>query len=195
MRYRVAAIFAGLALVVALLAGLTAGVRFGTALFRAIVGSAVFAGLGIATVLVLERYLPELVTRRKRATERGETSEAAEAPQAPGVDIMLPEENPLVGEIGAELESEEEAVAEPLEAADAAAAGEGATLLAEAPAEGEGGAAEEVDALPSLGRAEAEPRESPAPARPPAAGAGEMNAEPSEAARVLRTWLKRDHEG
>ena len=112
MRYRVAAAFACLAFVVALAAGLAGGVRFGTVLFRAVAGAAVFAALGTVIVAVLERFLPELVSRPADAAGPEQTD--AE-PEAPRIDIVLPEENPLEDAIAADLEPADAAPVEALE--------------------------------------------------------------------------------
>ena len=205
MRYRVAASLAGLALVVALIAGLAGGVRFGTTLVRAVVGSAVFAGLGIAAMAVIERYLPELATPVKRGPKGTAAVDAAEetgiGEDAPSVDIVLPEENPLADTIGADLEPADveaaEAAAEPLETADVG--GEPESLAAETGAAtetiGEDVAAEDVDALPSLEGLDVGPRESETPTPPAAESSADAHIDPSLAARGLRTWLKRDNEG
>ncbi len=208
MRYRVAASLAGLALVVALIAGLAGGVRFGTTLVRALVGSAVFAGLGIAAMVVIERYLPELATPSRRGRKGTAAVEAAEEmgmeEQAPSVDIVLPEENPLADTIGADLEPADaeaaevaEAVVEPLEPADAGGEPESLAAQTEAATEtiGDDAAAEDVDALPSLEGLEVGPRESATPAPPAAESSADAHIDPSLAARGLRTWLKRDNEG
>ena len=214
MRYRVAAAFASLAFVVALAAGLAGGVRVGTLLFRAVAGAAVFAALGAVAMMVLEQYLPELAGRPADADGAAETAAEAEA-ESPWIDIVLPEENPLAEAIAADLEPADETAAEPLEDAERWRPSEqgeplqrggpgvlegGPPPVEELAAEpsGESGEADGDDALPSLDGLEMEESEPPAAAPPPAAdraGPGGTRTDPSQAARALRTWLKRDHEG
>ncbi len=201
MRYRLAAVFAGLALVVALLAGSAGGVPFATVLVRALAGAVVFGGLGLATVTVLQRFLPELFAG----------AQPAEAPSAqpatPAVDIILPEENPLAGEFEEAPEAAEDAVPVEPESAGSGAPdspqvpGEPPAAEAEVVREAAAGsAADDVESLPSFDGLDVEQPESPAAGRSPrrrsgATDAADMNTDPTLAARALRTWLKRDHEG
>jgi hypothetical protein len=99
MTYRTGAIFAGFASAVALIAGLAGGVPFATVLVRALIGAAVFGALGVGAATVLQRYVPELFARPSRAPEP-----APEEAPAPSIDIVLPEESPLVGGLGEDLE-------------------------------------------------------------------------------------------
>jgi hypothetical protein len=213
MRYRVAAAFACLAFVVALAAGLAGGVRFGTVLLRAVAGAAVFAVLGTAIMAVLRRFLPELVSRPADAAGPAETASEPEG-ETPRIDIVLPEENPLEDAIAADLEPADEAPAEPLEEPepDLSRPLEGAAepvgrpsavedLTAEPPGQSGGGdtdSGDSDDALPSLDGLDLEPPEPPSEASrgaSGAAGASGARVDPSQAARALKTWLKRDHEG
>lgn len=196
MRYRTAAIFAGFGLAVALVAGLAGRVPLSTVLLRALAGAAVFGALGLATVSILERFVPEVFARVKAA----EPAQAA-AP-ASTIDIVLPEESPLGGEFADELEAADGSGVEPLEnlgGAEREAADElpASDVEAVGPMAAEA-VAESVDALPGLDGLDLGD-EAPAAARTaaprsPAAGAVDTT-DPSLAARALRTWLKRDHEG
>ena len=67
MRYRTAAIFAGFGLAVALVAGLAGRVPFSTVLLRALAGAAAFGALGLGTVSILERFVPEVFARVRAA--------------------------------------------------------------------------------------------------------------------------------
>ncbi len=212
MRYRVAAAVACLAFVVALAAGLAGGVRFGTVLLRAIVGGAVFAVLGTAVTALLERFLPELVNGLADSAGPVETPAEAEAPR---IDIVLPEENPLEDAIAADLEPADEAPAEPLEEPGPGLSGppEGAAEPVGRPSAVEDLTAEPLgqsgdtdsgdsdDALPSLDGLDLEPPAPPSEASRGASGAAGASGahgarvDPSQAARALKTWLKRDHEG
>lgn len=196
MRYRLAAVFAGLALVVALVAGAAGGLSFAAVLLRALAGAVVFAALGLVTAIVLQRFVPELFAHARPA----EVPPAQ--PAAPAVDIVLPEENPLAGEFAEEREPAEDADAAVLEAADSGQpqgrppGGELAAAEAE-PEAAAGSTADDVESLPSLDGLDVEQPEStvagPSPGR--RSGAADMNTDPTLAARALRTWLKRDHEG
>jgi hypothetical protein len=99
MTYRTGAIFAGFASAVALIAGLAGGVPFATVLVRALIGAAVFGAFGVLAATVLQRYVPELFARPSRAPEP-----APEEAPAPSIDIVLPEESPLAGGLGDDLE-------------------------------------------------------------------------------------------
>ena len=200
MRYRTAAIFAGFGLAAALVAGLAGGVPFATVVLRALAGAAVFGALGLATLVVLERFVPELLAR-----VQAQQSAPAEAPP-PAIDILLPEENPLAAEIGSALEPADESGAESLEAVAADPAGsrelpgelpvpdaEPAPPAMAEPIADDAAALPSLDELdsgsdhPQVGRADA--------TRSAATGTVGTNTDPSLAARALRTWLKRDHEG
>jgi hypothetical protein len=209
MRYRVAAALASVAFVVALAAGLAGGVRFGTVLLRAIAGGAVFAALGAVAAAVLERYVPDLASRPAEGRASEPTDEAGA--DTPRIDIVLPEENPLEDAIASDLEPADAEAVEPVEGPEAAPPGplEGtgepagrALAVEELAAEptGDGGDAD-GEALPSLDGPDIQPMEPPAGAPPGgtgpsgAAGRGGAGVDPSQAARALKTWLKRDHEG
>lgn len=196
MRYRLAAVFAGLALVVALAAGLAGRVPFGTVVARSLAGAVVFAGLGFAAVVVLERTLPELFVRLQAGQAEQAGPVAAEMPR---VDIVLPEENPLAEEMARELEPADHGGPQRLEtAAGVADPDRSGRDLAEDPAAraaDAGAVIDDVDSLPGLEGLDVGPREAPVAARPAAAGAVETHIDPSLAARAVRTQLKRDHEG
>jgi hypothetical protein len=105
------AYFAGSAFGIAFLTGIIAGVGFGTIILRALIGAAVFAGLGYGFYIVISTRLPELVS---------DTSASSATAEAEGygqnVDIVVDDEDGVPG-------SEEElpaAEAEELEAADEA---------------------------------------------------------------------------
>ncbi len=214
MRYRVAAAFAGLAFLVALAAGLAGGVRFGTVLLRALVGAGVLAALAAVAVAILQRYVPGLLAP---PAAPGESAQAVGEPEAeaPRIDIVLPEENPLEDAIAADLEPAEETAeaaeelgpAPPGPSDDAVESTGGLPPVEELAPEPSGATIEDAEAevleaegdetLPSLDGLDMESSEPPesAPGRPAAAGPGGARVDPSQAARAMRTWLKRDHEG
>lgn len=70
--------------VISLLAGLIRGNPFGIIILRLLISAILFGGLALAAILVLKRFLPEL----------DQAAGPQEAKRKPGVDILLPEENP-----------------------------------------------------------------------------------------------------
>lgn len=82
--------FAALAFVVCLFAGLLGGIPFGLILFRTLMGTALFALLGVGASWVIQRFIPDLLDVGG-GTGRGREETAASGDE---VDIMIPEENP-----------------------------------------------------------------------------------------------------
>jgi hypothetical protein len=70
--------------VISLLAGLIRGNPFGIIILRLLISAILFGGLALAAILVLKRFVPEL----------GQVVSPEAAKRKPGVDILLPEENP-----------------------------------------------------------------------------------------------------
>lgn len=100
---RLAGLFAAAALVLSFLTGILARNPLGTVILRAVLLAVLFAGMGIGLQLVVRRFLPGLgdgkAPRDGQAPRGGEADEAAASGSR--VDIVLPEENPLVGAAGA----------------------------------------------------------------------------------------------
>lgn len=76
---RLTSILAGTAFVIAFLAGIIAGVPFGYILLRSLVGTVVFAVLGLLLSFIVQQFLPELLE------EQNDTD--------PSVDISVGEED------------------------------------------------------------------------------------------------------
>jgi hypothetical protein len=91
------AISAGFAFVLSLSIGLLSGVNFLAALFRAVMGGAVFSGLVYGLYAVVKKYLPELLSAAEsgRGDIRGEAPEGTvniivdDTPEFAGVQTML----------------------------------------------------------------------------------------------------------
>jgi len=80
--------FAALAFLISLLAGILGGISFGLILFRALIGSTVFALLGVGASWIIQRFIPNLL-------DTGGGTDREPAPVSIGeVDIVIPEENP-----------------------------------------------------------------------------------------------------
>ena len=81
IEYRIAGIFAGIAFLVSILGGVAAGVSLGVIIFRMIVSSIVFGGLGFGAVFVLKNYVPEVMgIFSSSETAAGDNPDAVEIP-------------------------------------------------------------------------------------------------------------------
>ena len=219
MKYRLVAFFSGLALAVSLVFGLIGGVSFGLILLRALLGAGAFAVLGLGATVIFERYLPGLTVEEPSPSpmaEDGEDgSESAEEYGGANVDIVLPEELPHQdggeleemgqieetqpiddGQEGAEEYSELESVG-----IEAAASTESDPEMLETDAFG----AQGVDTLPDLetfgggtGGLVEEAAQSLGVSGPMSGGSRRdvevlgHETDPQEAAKAVRTWLKKD---
>jgi hypothetical protein len=125
--WKVIAVAAAFAAVVSVLLGLVAGVVLGAIVARMLLGAGIFAGFAYAAIIVLGKYVPEVLSlgAGSVAAESDALSEAggdpADPASAPGttLDITLPEENPHAGGSSADGEPGEP---ELLESVDDAAA-------------------------------------------------------------------------
>ncbi|MEJ2664785.1 MAG: hypothetical protein P8107_12205 [Spirochaetia bacterium] len=98
IRWNIAAYTGIIGFGLSFLVGLFSGNPFLIILFRAIIFAVVFAGIGAAASYLLNRFTPEIFNPDyKSATDR-ETNE--------NIDIVLPEENPVIG--GSLLEDTED---------------------------------------------------------------------------------------
>jgi hypothetical protein len=215
---KLAGLFAAAALVLSLLTGLLARNPFGTVLLRAVLAAVVFGGLAVGLQYVVRRFLPEL-TGEASAQAGGEGQ-----PDGKGrtVDIVLPEENPLVAGAGsspageerqeptaAELEGELEEAGAGLDTpgdapfADAVPEGEdGGRSRPEQPASTAGGGRDGLPDISDLEQPAARPGRSRLP-RTSFSGAAideiertlTRDIDPSTHARAIRTLLKRDEKG
>ncbi|MBN1698324.1 MAG: hypothetical protein JW881_12490 [Spirochaetales bacterium] len=86
INWKIVAVFAVFAAVLAILSGGVGGVPFFEIMLRAIIWSIVFAGLGVVLNLVLNKYLPELL--EMTGGEQYGKSEESE------FEAIIPEENP-----------------------------------------------------------------------------------------------------
>jgi hypothetical protein len=152
---KLAGLFAAAALVLSFLTGILARNPIGTVFVRAFLLAVLFGGLGIGLQFVVRRFLAGPGGEAPAGTERAEEAGSR-------IDIVLPEENPLVGDgisgapdVPAELEAEpadsagagEAAVEESIESADGAGGADGAdeapgAMEALVPGEDLGGAAD-----------------------------------------------------
>jgi len=218
--WKVAELFAVAGALVSLLAGLVGGNPFGVIVLRLALSALAFAGVGALSVVLLGRFVPELL--------RQGVSPAQGAASPPGVDIVIDEELPLADESLLERSSqaagsEEPERAGPVPPAEDLAEPEGAAVLpgadtAEAedalpplPGQQEGEAAElpvapegwqdtgqSTDSLDALAEPEATPGLAPRSSREAArervekAVAGQ---DPAELAKAVRTFMRKDQEG
>ena len=88
--------FAALAFVISLLAGILGGIPFGLILLRTLIGTAVFALLGVGASWVIQKFIPNLLDMGGGTDREPATSSSDE------VDIVIPEENPHARADGAE---------------------------------------------------------------------------------------------
>jgi hypothetical protein len=88
---KLAGLFAAAALVLSFLTGILARNPIGTVLLRALLLAVLFGGLGIGLQFVVRRYLAGLGGEAPAETGRVEEGGSR-------IDIVLPEENPLVGD-------------------------------------------------------------------------------------------------
>jgi hypothetical protein len=104
------ALYAGIgAFVLSFLVGIISGNPFFTILIRALLFGLVFCGLGAAASYLLDKFTPELFNPGQLTQEQNETRG--------NIDIVLPEENPVISESLIEEQEDSEA-AEELETAD-----------------------------------------------------------------------------
>lgn len=106
--WKVSAVFAGIAFLLAFLSGAMAGVGFGTLLLRAILGALVFAVVGGGISFAINRYIPDL----KRLGGGSSSPDSEDSAQRPGQNVDIVVEGDEVSE-GADApsmfeESEEE---------------------------------------------------------------------------------------
>ena len=218
--YRIVIGFAAFAFAVSLLSGLIGGVPFGILVLRTFLGTALFAGLGAGVSWIFGRYLAEAFKAGESPSKPQEQGESGEE-----VDIVLPEENPheakvdeLSGLDMAEQEDADSLVAEerPSDLEEVEDLDEGEEREAEevSPAELEAVSGRrdvdsleddfaDIDSMPGLnGPEEDESPEEEAPARQKAASKAGKNVDvmgsvhdPADAAKAIKTWLKRDEKG
>ncbi len=101
---RLAAIVAAAAFVLSFFVGLFSGNPFGTALLRAFLLAVVFAGIGVGLAFVVKKFLPELLEPSARSAVPPRKAEA----ERHSVDIVLPEESPVMAEDSGEPEELED---------------------------------------------------------------------------------------
>ncbi len=188
INYKIIIGFAAFAFVVSILAGLIGGVVFGALLLRTLAATIVFAGLGLSVGWVIERYLPELL----RPGVKPETAGREEEKAGDGVNIVLPEENPHeeTGESEETLEVEED---------DGELLDEVESVDTDLP---EGGDDEEdfsdIDSMPTLDTLEgdftSQEESQDIDSRTTTRNVDVMGTshDPAEAARAIKTWMKRD---
>lgn len=92
---------AGFGLVLSLVTGTISGVPFGILIFRAILWGVLFGCIAGALSYLISRYLPELLAIAPAGSKTDRDS-------GRNVDIVLPDENPHVGEAEEEAEGEYE---------------------------------------------------------------------------------------
>ena len=92
--WKIAAACAAGAFLLSLVIGLIAGNPFGVALFRALLSSVLFAGLGAGLRVVVKGYLPELLASNEEKAGKTGADESADHRGA-AVDIVLPEDDGL----------------------------------------------------------------------------------------------------
>ena len=216
MKYRLVALFSGLALAVSLLFGLIGGVSFGLILVRGLLGAAAFAALGFGTAMIFERYLPGLTAEGVSPLQMAEEEdESAEGYGGESVDIVLPEELPRqegeeFGELGSaeEIQPVDEGKMGADEYTELESVGiDGAASMESEPEtlEPEEFAEQGVDTLPNFetlgsmtGDLGDEAVESLGPSGPMSGGSRRdvevlgHETDPQEAAKAVRTWLKKD---
>ena len=111
--------FAALAFVISLLAGILGGIPFGLILLRTLIGTAVFALLGVGASWVIQKFIPNLLDMGGGTDREPATSSSDE------VDIVIPEENPHAradgaeGDIATAAETEPSITSEPFEGDEA----------------------------------------------------------------------------
>jgi predicted lipid-binding transport protein (Tim44 family) len=116
--WKIIAGLGGFAFIISLLTGLVSGVQFGILLLRAIVGGAVFAGLGFGGGYLIEKFLPELL-HGETATSREETGgtvdivvndkeEEEEVKEKPAEAALSSEAGSTDNEEGPEAETEDQ---------------------------------------------------------------------------------------
>ncbi len=208
---RVVLIAGGLGFFIAVLAGGIAGVRFGNLIIRAIIGGVVFAGLGAGISFLIEKFLPELFHGESDKT--GGSERAEDVSGSGGVNIVLPEQNPLKEDIYEEdfgaaeenmVEEVSESTHEYTDGLEVEKMGGEETFDSSPVEQGEG--LEEVDsmeALPDLGEFQdsfgsgsaisSEPIESGIPR----GSSSEFSdgKDPAMIARAIQTALKKDQKG
>ncbi len=85
------AVYSGLgAFCLSFIIGILSGNPFLAILFRAFIFGVIFAGMGAAGSFIINKFLPEIFNADYKQT--------AEATNSKNVDIVLPEENPVLGE-------------------------------------------------------------------------------------------------
>lgn len=98
---KLAGLFAAAALLLSFLTGMLARNPVGAVVFRAVFFAVVFCGLAIGLQFIVRRFLPELSGPAPSSPEeRSPGSEDMRPRSAQVVDIVLPEENPLVAAAG-----------------------------------------------------------------------------------------------
>ena len=180
--------FAAFAFVVSILAGLIGGVAFGILLLRTLAATIVFAGLGLSVGWVIEKYLSGLL----RPDVSAETAGGEEEKAGDGVNIVLPEENPHeeTGESEEILEAEED---------DGELVDEVESVDEDLPTgEDEEEDFSDIDSMPTLDTLEGdftsqeESQDLDSPKTTRNVDVMGTSHDPAEAARAIKTWLKRD---
>ena len=207
MKYRLTAFFAGLALVISFLSGFLGGVNLGLIVLRGLLGAVAFGLLGLVVEVVSRRYLPEAGVEERREPSEGAVPDQADSPIGGAVDIVLPEELPgddIMADDDIDLPPQDVAELEEVGAADPFTEGSApAERPPEESAEETVAELEDVDALPSMDAFDGsstttdfglgeEPELEHAGGDVSIMGHG---TDPGEAAKAVRTWLKRDKEG
>jgi hypothetical protein len=182
INYKIIIGFAAFAFVVSILAGLIGGVAFGALLLRTLAATIVFAGLGLSVGWVIEKYLPGLLS----PDGNPETAGVEEEKAGDGVNIVLPEENPH--EETGEAEEDDGELIDEVESVDA-----------DLPTgEDEEEDFSDIDSMPTLDTLEgdftSQEESQDLDSRETTRNVEVMGTshDPAEAARAIKTWLKRD---
>jgi hypothetical protein len=182
INYKIIIGFAAFAFVVSILAGLIGGVAFGALLLRTLAATIVFAGLGLSVGWVIEKYLPGLL----RPDGNPKTAGVEEEKAGDGVNIVLPEENPH--EETGEAEEDDGELIDEVESVDA-----------DLPTgEDEEEDFSDIDSMPTLDTLEgdftSQEESQDLDSRETTRNVEVMGTshDPAEAARAIKTWLKRD---
>jgi hypothetical protein len=162
--WKLAAGFAGGVWVLSLLFGAIARNPFGTVLLRSVLSAALAAALAVGASFLIRRFVPGIFD-----SAFGSDGVPAQVDEADhGIDIVVPEENPHVGESEGEGTPADDARAEP-------DAGDGSVSDADVDAD----ALAAADAEPSAGEAEPE-----ADAAEEVEGGDEIGAEPVDVEEI-----------
>ncbi len=94
LNWKLPAVSAGVAFILAFISATVGGVQFGAMLLRSLIAAVIFGALGIGVDMLIKHYLPELAGGDAEGSEESETEESVQRAENGGVDITLDEENP-----------------------------------------------------------------------------------------------------